>query len=507
MVESFFEQRPIFIKTRQQIRLENGGLPDAHVLTPKEKQHYIKDAFMFSWEGYRNYSWGYDENKPVTNQPRNTRNGWGATIVDGLDTLYIMGLKKEFKEAQDFVSRIDWNKVSADEPVQLFETVIRYVGGLLSAYDLSLEKVFVTKAVELVDKLMPAFDTPTGIPYQYINFTTGEPIRGASACLAEIGTIQIEFTRLSEITGNWKYHYAGQHVYDVFIKKHSMRAFGLFPHLINVNTGEPIGDHVTWGGMGDSFYEYLIKQLVVSRGHDPIKKEMVSQIITSLQDNLLVDAPFDRRSAFLAVLDGGKLNLQMDELACFAPGSLLLAARTFPEFGYIEKEATRLMAGCYSAWDLTLTGLAPEIFSWDTSRKYRTLEGKRPAVYPVHPSYILRPETIESLYYFYVYTKDPMYQDMAWDIFNSLYTYCKTKSGYTGIHRVDVTENTWDDREESFFFAETLKYLYLIFDDPQSPRFPFNEWVFNTEAHPLRITDIIPPAEKKSFFHFNYFSS
>ncbi|KAI7887575.1 glycoside hydrolase [Mucor mucedo] len=213
MVESFFEQRPIFIKTRQQIRLENGGLPDAHVLTPKEKQHYIKDAFMFSWEGYRNYSWGYDENKPVTNQPRNTRNGWGATIVDGLDTLYIMGLKKEFKEAQDFVSRIDWNKVSEDEPVQLFETVIRYVGGLLSAYDLSLEKVFVTKAVELVDKLMPAFDTPTGIPYQYINFTTGEPIRGASACLAEIGTIQLEFTRLSEITGNWKYHYAVRWLY------------------------------------------------------------------------------------------------------------------------------------------------------------------------------------------------------------------------------------------------------------------------------------------------------
>lgn len=73
MVESFFEQRPMAIKTRQQIRLENGGLPEAHVLTPLEKQQYIKDAFIFSWEGYRNYSWGYDENQPVTNQPRNTR--------------------------------------------------------------------------------------------------------------------------------------------------------------------------------------------------------------------------------------------------------------------------------------------------------------------------------------------------------------------------------------------------------------------------------------------------
>lgn len=197
----------------------------------------------------------------------------------------------------------------------------------------------------------------------------------------------------------------------------------------------------------------MIKQLVVSKGHDKIKKEMVSQVISSLVDHLLVDAPSDPRAAFLAVLDGKEKNLQMDELACFAPGTLLLAARNFPEFAYIEKTAKRLMNGCYSAWDLTATGLAPEIFSWDTSRdsKYKHVysqEKKRPSVYPVHPSYILRPETIESLYYFYVYTKDPIYQDMAWDLFNSIYTYCKTNSGYTGVYRVDVTDKTWDDREE-----------------------------------------------------------
>lgn len=101
-----------------------------------------------------------------------SRNGWGATIVDALDTLYILGLHKDFKEAKDYVAAIDWDIIKDDEPVQLFETVIRYVGGLLSAYDLSHEKVFVRKAVELVDRLLPAFDTPTGIPYQYVNFTS-----------------------------------------------------------------------------------------------------------------------------------------------------------------------------------------------------------------------------------------------------------------------------------------------------------------------------------------------
>ncbi|KAI8356620.1 glycoside hydrolase [Choanephora cucurbitarum] len=488
--------------SRQEVRRRLGGLPEAHLLSPKEKQAYIKDAFLFSWQGYRNYSWGFDENRPASNSPRNTRNGWGATIVDALDTLYIMGLDQELKEAQDYVASIDWSKVSKDEPVQLFETVIRYVGGLLSSYDLTTESLFLEKAVELVDRLLPAFDTPTGIPYQYVNFTSGKPIESVTACLAEVGTIQLEFTRLSELTGNWTYHYLGQHVYDTFSESYKETA-GLFPHLVNVSTGKPIGNHITWGGMGDSFYEYLIKQLVVSRGQDDIKKDMVTQIITGLQERLLVNSSFDSKASFLAVLDNNQTNLQMDELACFAPGTLLLAAYSLPkEFKALEGVASRLMHGCYSAWDLTATGLAPEIFSWDPSRIKSNLhqlnkaEKKRPAVYPVHPSYILRPETVESLYYFYVLTKDEVYQDMAWDIFNSIYTYCRSHSGYSGVRRVDMTKQTWDDREESFFFAETLKYLYLIFDDPENPRFPFDKWVFNTEAHPLRITHIVPPPEQ-----------
>lgn len=75
MADSLFDQIPLkpFIKTRQQTRKEFGGLPEAHLLSPKEKQQYIKDAFVFSWQGYRNNSWGYDENRPVSNSPRDTR--------------------------------------------------------------------------------------------------------------------------------------------------------------------------------------------------------------------------------------------------------------------------------------------------------------------------------------------------------------------------------------------------------------------------------------------------
>jgi len=145
------------------------------------------------------------------------------------------------------------------------------------------------------------------------------------------------------------------------------------------------------------------------------------------------------------------------------------------------------MHGCYSAWDTTETGIAAEIFSWEDG------------MHSVYPAYILRPETIESLYYFYRITGDTQYQDMAWDIFNSLYTYCRSRTGYSGLVNVDSVDSPQDDRQESFFFAETLKYLYLIFDDPA--RFPLDEWVFNTEAHPLRVTQQVPPRPALSYIY------
>jgi mannosyl-oligosaccharide alpha-1,2-mannosidase len=87
---------------------------------------------------------------------------------------------------------------------------------------------------------------------------------------------------------------------------------------------------------------------------------------------------------------------------------------------------------------------------------------------------------------------------MAWEIFNSLHTYCRAKSGFSGVDNVDTFFPKWDDRQESFLFAETFKYLYLMWDDPlKSPRFPLDKWVFNTEAHPLRIVDISPSSSSR----------
>ncbi|ORY94054.1 glycoside hydrolase [Syncephalastrum racemosum] len=472
-------------------------LPGAHELSLAQKREHVREAFDFAWQGYKSFAWGKDENRPVTNQPATSRNGWGASLVDGLDTLYLLGFHDEFEEAKKTIAHIDWSQSS--DLVQVFETTIRYVGGLLSAYDLSGDDVFITKTVELVDRLLPAFDTPTGIPYQYVNFTSGKPVKSGfpegASCLAEVGTVQMEFTRLSEITGDWHYHLVGQNVYRAFDELSMDAHPGLYPHLINADTGKPLGDYVTWGGMADSFYEYLIKQYVMSGSRDEQKKQMVIDAVRSVEKHLLARPQHRPDVAFLGNLNNGELAPVMEELACFAPGNLLLAARTIPELAGTEDWVFDLMHGCYNAWAMTRTGLAPELFGWvdDQGRSGADMTQRREQLahqygsYPIVSSYILRPETLESIFYFYRFTRDRRYQDMAWEIFNSIHTYCRANSGFSGVHDVDTFYPRWDDRQESFLYAETLKYLYMIFEEPGQEQIDLETWVLNTEAHPFRI--------------------
>ncbi|CAO3653287.1 unnamed protein product [Cunninghamella echinulata] len=495
------------LPTKTTENLTTNTPPLKEQLTNKEKQQKIKDAFLHSWNNYVKYGFGYDEIKPVSKEPFNTIVGKGATIIDSLDTLYIMGLKDEFEKAKNYVANIDWKK--GTEEVQIFEVVIRYVGGLISAYELSQEKIFRDKCVELVDLLLPAFDTPTSIPYQYINLKTGQVIRGSGITnIAEAASFQLEFTRLSQITGEWKYHCIGLRAYDAF-KKMKTSYEGLFPHQLSIGTGKAASDYYTWGGQADSFYEYLIKQYKLTKDEDI--KSMAIKAISGLQTFLLQQPNGEKfkHLKYIASIKDGKTESTAGELVCFVPGTLLLAAREFSELATIkdnlEQDAHSILSGCYQAWIATHTGLAPETFSWipNNSTAHNGLNGRQKALadeFGVFPNnggpvyYILRPETLESMFYFYQYNKDPIYQDMAWTLFNNINQHCKAPYGYSGIINVDSTSPRWDNRQESFFFAETLKYLYLIYDE--EPRFPFDQWVLNTEAHPFRITDIRPPTDK-----------
>ncbi|KAH7029143.1 glycosyl hydrolase family 47-domain-containing protein [Microdochium trichocladiopsis] len=185
----------------------------------------VKAEAVRAWKGYRKYAFGHDELSPVTKRFRDPFCGWAATLVDSLDTLWIMGLKEEFEEALEAVAKIDFT-VTPKTETPVFETTIRYLGGLLAAYDVSggktvsSHKILLDKAVELAEILMGVFDTPNRMPILFYNWRPAamEKAKRASSSsnLAELGSLSMEFTRLAQLTKEDKYYDAIDRITNAF---------------------------------------------------------------------------------------------------------------------------------------------------------------------------------------------------------------------------------------------------------------------------------------------------
>lgn len=177
------------------------------------------------------------------------------------------------------------------------------------------------------------------------------------------------------------------------------------------------------------------------------------------------------------VHDGTVVN-KMDHLTCFAPGMLLLGTQydSINDVGKIKNIAERLMKTCYLMYSRSKTGLSSETVWFEESLSYPSFSDT---------FYALRPEVLESLFYFYYITGDSMYQEWAWDIFNSIESSCRTTYGYAEIQNANVERAIKQDTQQSFFLSETLLYLYLLFSDPVP--LDLSAWVLNTEAHPLKL--------------------
>jgi mannosyl-oligosaccharide alpha-1,2-mannosidase len=135
----------------------------------EERREAVKEAFLHGWKGYKTYAFGHDELKPISNQIHNPFGGFGATMIDSLSTMLVMELFDEFEQV---LPTIHEKNFIVDEDISVFESIIRYLGGLLSAYELSThpDKInLLHKAEELGLALLPAFDTPHGIPYHKFN--------------------------------------------------------------------------------------------------------------------------------------------------------------------------------------------------------------------------------------------------------------------------------------------------------------------------------------------------
>ena len=471
--------------------------PYPQVVTPAENEAYvikcagrrdqIRDGMRFVWSNYHEYAWGSDELKPISRSRSNNWGSMGMTILDSIDTLYIMGLKTEFAEAVQWIQQTQ--SFHHAGLLSVFEVTIRALGGLLSAYDLSKDAILLQKAMELGDILLPAFDTQTGIPYGQINFATRtgqDSWNGHHSLIAELGTMQLEFRALSYYSKNPVYEAKAMRPLQLMYQKHPTD--GLYPMKVSIHDGSFTDSKVTVGAMGDSFYEYLLKTWLQGGRRETWLREMYDKAIDGIVTNMLSRTS---KSGYLYVADydlksRGK-NHKMDHLVCFLPGILALGAYTNPDGDLDSSRSKRdlavakaLMLTCRMMYHFTPTGISPEYVDFPTSGNADL------AINPQAAFYILRPETAESLFVLAQLTGESIYREWAWEIWSAIDTQCKVDGGYASLHDVRTARSV-EDRMESFFLAETMKYLYLAQDTENTV--DLMKVVLNTEAHPISIFD------------------
>lgn len=414
----------------------------------------VRQEFLHAWNAYKQYAWGHDELKPLS---KGYHDWYGVSLymtpVDSLDTMILMGLKDQANEARELIAtKLSFNQ---DVYVKNFEITIRLLGGLLSNYQLTGDKRLLALAEDLGNRLLPVFESPTGMPYVDVNLKTGA-VRGEETNPAEIGTLLIEFGTLSKLTGKPIYYDKAKRALVELYKRRS--PIGLVGSSINIRTGawtDP-ASHIS-GGI-DSYYEYLLKCGILFDDKDC--KQMWETSIEAVNKYVADDAPTGFWYCQVNMNTGARVGRHFGALDAFFPGALALS-------GDLNR-AKRLEDSCYKMW--TTFGIEPEQFDYSTMKI--TAEG-----------YPLRPEIIESAYYLYHFTKDPRYLDMGRTYFDSLVKYCRTDTAYAALS--NVTNKTKEDAMESFFLAETLKYLYLLYAPADTV--DLNKVVFNTEAHPIRI--------------------
>jgi mannosidase alpha-like ER degradation enhancer 2 len=423
----------------------------------------VKAEFLHAWRGYEKYAWGHDHLKPLSK----TAHDWYAqpllmTPVDSLDTMLLMGFDQEAKRVREYiVQNLSFDK---DISVQNFEVTIRLLGGLLSSYQLTRDKRLLRLAEDLGRRLLPVFNSPTGLPYRFVNLKTGAT-RGAVTNPAESGTLLLEFGTLSKLTKNPVFYEKAKRALVETYKRRS--AIGLVGTRINVETGEWTNTDSHISAEIDSYYEYLFKCWLLF-GDEECRQMWLSSI-KAINAYLADESNTDPERKGLLELWYGHVDMRTGQrsathygaLDAFFPAVLSLS-------GDIDR-ARRLQQSSFKMW--RLHGIEPEEIN------YRTMK-------VVNGGYPLRPEIVESTYYLYQLTRDHAYLVMGQEMFSDFVRYCRTDEAYAGLK--DVVTKEKSDSMQSFVLAETFKYFFLLFSPQQELK--FKKVVFNTEAHPLRRT-------------------
>ncbi|CAI6332463.1 unnamed protein product [Periconia digitata] len=495
----------------------------------------VVEMFRFSWNGYYEYAFPNDDLQPVNNSFANTRNGWGATAIDALSTAIIMQQTDIVNQILDFVPTIDFTKTGADtrpgasEDVSLFETTIRYIGGLLSGYDLlkgpfdhldvDKDKVdaLLTQCAVLADAMKFAFNTTTGIPANniYINNQTFAPRYlmedgTRSAGLAELGTLVLEWQHLSDLTGNPEYGELAQKAEDYFLQPSEEVFPGLTGGNFSIETGEILDSWGGWTSGNDSAYEYLIKMYA----YDPEKYALYAERFTLAADSTiahLLSSPSSRPDLTAAgSFAGTQPQNYSEQLACFIGGSFILGSTILSKPSYLES-GLDFAEFCANGYRYSPSGIGPVIYSWNTTELAQPQFANQTSLYNKAGWFIndntafgggLTPEAVESWYYAYQVTGNQYWRDVAWELTLAQNRTERVGSGFSSLRNVlAVDGGGWQNRMQSFFLAEVLKYQYLI-QAPEELKGEWdvefapngvgeggnvNPWIYNTEAHPFKV--------------------
>ncbi|KAJ2931770.1 hypothetical protein H1R20_g5450, partial [Candolleomyces eurysporus] len=422
---------------------------------------------------------GPDWNNPANIATNDVAGNFSLTLIDVIDTFIVLDDRQGFEKAvKNIIHAVSFD---VDTKPQLFETTIRVLGGLLSGHIFANQTSqpfhlpwyrgeLLDLAYDLGTRLMPAFSTPTGLPYARVNLRHGV-MKGETweTCAAGAGTLLLEFGTLSRLTGDDQFEKAAKKAFFAVWNRKS--DIGLVGNTINARTGKWTPPELSGIGAGiDSFYEYALKWYIMT-GEIEYLDVFDDAYAAVMRYSRASDGYWYR----LVNMNSGDLAYYtVDSLSAFWPGLQVLA-------GDLEN-AIRSHLLYYNLWKQH-SGM-PEVY--DTNYRVATSH-----------QYPLRPEFIESTWYLYRATKDPFYLDVAERVLFDLTTRAKVRCGLSGIQ--DLRTNKQDDRMESFVLSETLKYLYLLFDEDNRLHDDDSNYVFTTEGHILKLDrDHLRPNTPKS---------
>lgn len=456
----------------------------------------VRDMFYFGYNNYMKHAFPLDELNPIyctgrgpdKENPDNINindvlGGYSLTLIDSLDTLAILGNHSEFYRAVKLV--LEYVNFDQDNVVQVFEATIRVLGGLLAAHLLIVDpqKTFgnlfpeeeydndlLTMAHELGNRMLPAFEsTKTGIPWPRVNLKYGVPsVCATTTCTAGAGTLVLEFGVLGSLLQDPTFEKVARKAISA-VWNYRSNSTGLFGNVIDIQSGEWVGKMSGLGAGIDSFYEYLLKSFILFGEQEDLNRfNAVYGSITKFMKkggkscmNKTVHPTFHVN---VHMDTGETANTWIDSLQASFIGVQVLR-------GDIE-DAICSHALYYKLWQRYNS--LPERFNWH-------LKAPDVRFYP------LRPEFIEATYLLYQATKQPFYLHVGVEIYNSLETFTKAKCGYGTIH--DVMDKSLEDRMESFFLSETVKYLYLLFDFENPLNKDASNWIFSTEGHIFKVEE------------------